>query len=407
VRATVCANLEARTPMLEPTRLQDYKLFGALGAGATSKVIEAVHLATGRRVAIKVLASPEEEVADELRERFAREAVVLSGVNSRHVGRILGFGFERGVPFLVLEHMVGETIDIRLKREGPFAMQAFTPFVSQILMGLRDCHAINVIHRDIKPANVFLHQNASGSTSELIAKIIDFGLARVQFSSGSLTSTTHVLGSVGYMAPEQFYDAKSVGPPADIYAIGCLIFRCLSGRLPFMSKSLDAVVEQKCSQDPPPLSVMDGCPDIPALDAFLIRAMDRDLGRRYRSAKEMLDHWWQLVPILEAIPATTRARSDSIPILVEDMVFVEDADIDSGWGEPDESTAGLNSPRFETLHGPPRPVALGQAPKISRKDSSGPSSTTSVDAWQEIPTVRHDKRLRDLINKELELAKKK
>jgi serine/threonine protein kinase len=387
--------------MLEPTRLQDYRLFGALGAGATSRVVEAVHVASGRRVAIKVLAPPEEELADELRERFAREALVLSGLNSRHVGRIIGFGFEQGIPFLVLEHLVGEAMDARLKREGPFELLTFLPFVAQILMGIRDCHAINVIHRDIKPANVFLHQGAT----ETIAKIIDFGLARVQFSNGSITSTSHVLGSVGYMAPEQFYDPKGVGPRADLYAVGCLVFRCLCGRLPFMSTSLDAVVQQKCELDPPMLSTMDGAPNIAELDAFLARAMNRDLERRFPNAKEMLEQWWQVVPVLEATSASFPPRSDSIPVLMEDLALIDDADIDSGWSDADETTAGINSPRFETLHGPPRPVVLGTKSNPPRVDA--PNSVTSVDRWQEIPTVRHDRRLRDLIDRELELAKKK
>jgi serine/threonine protein kinase len=392
-----------RFAMLEPTRLQDYKLFGALGAGATSRVVEAVHVSSGRRVAIKVLAPPEEDIADELRERFAREALVLSGLNSRHVGKILGFGFEKGVPFLVLEHMVGEAIDARLKREGPLPLAELMPFVAHILMGIRDCHAINVVHRDIKPANVFLHQGAA----ETVAKIIDFGLARAQFGNGSITSTSHVLGSVGYMAPEQFYNPKSVGPQADLYAAGCLLFRCLSGRLPFMSKSLDAVVQQKCELDPPLLSTMDGCPSSDALDAFLNQAMDRDLKRRFRSAKEMLEQWWQIVPTLEQRSPSTRPRHDSIPVLVEDLALVDDLDVDSGWSDLDETT-GINSPRFETLHGTPLRNAIGRTTNPPKVDATSPHSATSIDAWQETPTVQLDgRRLRELIDRERDLAKKK
>lgn len=383
---------------LEPTKLQDYRLFGALGAGATSQVVEAVHLVSGRRVAIKFLATPEEGLADELRERFAREALVLSGLSSRHVGRILGFGFHQGAPFLVLEHMSGETIDVRLKREGPFTLKALVPFVSQILMGIRDCHAINVLHRDIKPANVFLQQTEGLPT----AKIIDFGLARIKSGHGSLTSPSHVLGSIGYMAPEQFLDARNVGPGVDIYAVGCLVFRCLSGQLPFMGKSLELVVRQKCDEDPPLLSSLEGMPMIEALDAFLMRSMARDLRDRFRSAKEMLEQWWQIVPALNHAGDSQRPRSDSIPILIEDLALVDEDDIDSGWSE--ESASGINSPRFETLHGPPRSEAIFRPSPVSRVP---PSSTTNVDVWEEIPTVRHDRKLYDLVAKEIELAKKK
>jgi serine/threonine protein kinase len=411
---------------LEPSRLQDFQVFGPLGSGATSHVVEAVQTATGRRVAIKMLAPPEEDLADELRERFAREALVLAGLSSRYVGRILGFGFELGVPFLVLEHLVGETIDVWLKREGVLSLHEFSPLVSQILMGMRDCHAIRVVHRDIKPGNIFLQ--AAGAGNDRTAKLIDFGLARAR-GQGSLTSTSHVLGSVGYMAPEQFADAKNVGPSGDIYAAGCVIFRCLSGRLPFNGRQLEVVVQLKSERDPPALSSFEDCPNIPELDAFLLKAMARKPEFRFISAKEMLDAWWQIEPILSqasnqrlrsappefrtdetAAAPPTRARLDSVQVRFEDDgEAVNDQDIDSGWNDDDgpDTTQGLNNKRFDTIQGAPRsgvplaPLSATSQTAIANYVSQAP------DEWEDMPTLRHDRTLRELVANERELAKKK
>lgn len=106
---------------LEPSRISDFQVLGPLGAGSTARVFAATHLPSGRPVAIKML-EPGHEAGSELRERFAREALLLAGVESKHVSRVLGFGFERGQPFIVLERLEGETLDARLRREGPIPM---------------------------------------------------------------------------------------------------------------------------------------------------------------------------------------------------------------------------------------------------------------------------------------------
>jgi eukaryotic-like serine/threonine-protein kinase len=409
---------------LEPSRLSDFKLFGPLGSGATSRVVEAVHTASGRRVAIKLLESPEDELAPELRERFAREALVLAGLTSRHVGRILGFGFERGQPFLVLEHLEGETIDARLKREGPLSLRTLTPWIAQIIVGMRDCHAVRVVHRDLKPGNIFLQKTAG----EPIVKLIDFGLARAKSGQGSLTSTQHVLGSVGYMSPEQFVDAKSVGPSADIYAVGCVIFRCLSGRLPFMSRSLDAVVQMKSERDAPLLSSMEGCPQINELDWFVAKAMARRAEDRFENAKDMLDAWWHIAPMLEPPRVGGVQRHDSIPILIGDFEepradaqslaaepTAEDDDVDSGWGDaPPETRAPVTDPmmyesgHFHTIQGVSVQSMYGTGPESGdlNNDTNERPSGTSLE-WDDIPTQRNLGVVETLVAQERAIARKR
>ena len=234
---------------LEPARIQDFQIAGSLGSGTTAQVYDAVHLATGRPVAIKVLEPS--QAGDEMRERFAREAVLLAALSSRHVCNILGFGFERGQPFLVLDRLVGETLDAKLRRDGAVPMALALPWIEQLLLGVKDCHDARIIHRDLKPSNIFLHHDPSGL--ELV-KLIDFGVARLRELSGgvqSLTSTNHLIGSMGYMAPEQFRDAKSVTFASDLYAVGVVVHRMLTGRLPFVSRSLEAVIKMKTERDAP------------------------------------------------------------------------------------------------------------------------------------------------------------
>jgi serine/threonine-protein kinase len=267
---------------LEPAKLADFTIAGALGAGTTAKVYEAVHTASGRQVAIKML-EPNQS-GSEMRERFAREAVLLSSVQSRYVGKIVGFGFDRGQPFLVLERLKGETLDAKLRRDGPVPVSLAVKWIEQLLVGVRDCHDAQVIHRDIKPSNIFLHHDGF----EEVVKLIDFGVARLREitgDSGGLTGTNHLIGSMGYMAPEQFRNAKAVGFPADLYAVGVVIFRTLSGRLPFVSRSLEAVIRMKAEQAPPAISSMANMPKNIVLDWFVQKAMAREPGERFQNAR--------------------------------------------------------------------------------------------------------------------------
>ena len=291
---------------LEPAKLSDFRLAGSLGSGATARVYEATQLATGRPVAIKMM--EDSGSTPEMRERFAREAILLSGVQSRHVSKILGFGFEKGQPFLVLERLSGETLDAKLRRDGPPQPKVAMKWIEQLIIGIRDCHDAKVIHRDIKPSNIFLHHE--GPTE--MVKVIDFGVARLREitddGSGALTSANHLIGSMGYMAPEQFTNAKGVHFTADLYAIGVVVFRTLTGRLPFVSRSLHAVIKMKSEQQVPAISSMPGMPKSSLLDWFVQKATHRDPNSRFANARDMLDHWWNVTASFEENGATEISR---------------------------------------------------------------------------------------------------
>jgi serine/threonine protein kinase len=404
---------------LEPAKLADFTIAGALGAGTTAKVYEAVHTTSGRQVAIKML-EPNQS-GSEMRERFAREAVLLSSVQSRYVGKIVGFGFDRGQPFLVLERLKGETLDAKLRRDGPVPVPLAVKWVEQLLVGVRDCHDAQVIHRDIKPSNIYLHHDGF----EEVVKLIDFGVARLREitgDSGGLTGTNHLIGSMGYMAPEQFRNAKAVGFPADLYAVGVVIFRTLSGRLPFVSRSLEAVIRMKAEQAPPTISSMANMPKNVVLDWFVQKAMAREPTERFQSAREMLEHWWNVMASLDE-DATT--------------------DVMRGIGRVDESYAG---PLHRSSRDTPRDVNIditvdhGSFPPPSHDDErtirriaqppptqAAPSAVApSSKEKEEVPKTirmtevadltdgdlpveditRSDPNLRKLVERELELQRK-
>ncbi len=278
---------------LEPLHLAEFELGDPLGSGATSRVYAATHKSTNRQVAIKML-EPSHRNSNELRTRMQREAIMLSGVESPHVGRILGFGYEDEQPFLCLERLYGETLADLLKRDGRIPLDRLVMAIEQLLVGVRDCHMAGVIHRDIKPANIFLEETPDGHVD---VKLIDFGVARLKEiaqAGRSLTSTHHLLGSMGYMAPEQFQNAKRVGPQADVYAIGVVIFRCVSGRLPFVSRSFDALIKMKIEKPSPCLSTMPGVGKNDLLDSFVQTALQPNASSRFDNGQQMLEAWWRV-----------------------------------------------------------------------------------------------------------------
>jgi serine/threonine protein kinase len=275
--------------------------------------------------------------------------------------------------------------------------------LAQLAEGVAFLHARGVIHRDIKPSNVFIHHDGF----EDAVKLIDFGVARLREitgDTGALTGTNHLIGSMGYMAPEQFRNAKAVGFTADLYAVGVVVFRALTGRLPFVSRSLENVIRMKAEQSAPPISTMPGMPKNPLLDRWATKAMARTPEARFSNAREMLEHWWNVMASLDEDAAT---------------------DVMRGIGRVDESYAGpLHRSRAadativtpadtilddeRTIRRPPRPAAsTAPAPEAPAPATIRSPVDFPVDEDPfELPT-RSDPNLRKLVEQELELQRKR
>jgi serine/threonine protein kinase len=291
---------------LAQVELTDFSLEGSLGSGASAHVYYARHRPSGLPVAIKRMATSRQP--HDLRERFAREARMLASIDSPHVVRVHGFGFDEGRPFLVLERLEGETLEVRLRRHGRIPLEIAGPWVEQIITGIRHCHDANVIHRDLKPSNLFLATTAQGET----IKLIDFGVARPRERSGDfdpLTATNDVIGSVGYMAPEQFKDAKHVTTAIDIYAIGVITFKLLTGRLPFGPTTLQTL--ELVQRDVPQVSTISGLAEHAVADDFLRCALSPQPEDRFPTAGDMLEAWWRVMASLDRYQGAPQLNESS------------------------------------------------------------------------------------------------
>jgi serine/threonine protein kinase len=260
-----------------------YKVHGYLTRGATARVYLAEDLVENIPVAIKMLA-PESIKSHELSERMLREAEALRGIDHPNVVRVLDTGETLGgVPYLVLEALPGETLGDYLRRQGTPPFEVSLDLVRQAAQGLCAAHRAGIVHRDVKPDNFVL----LGPTSEPYGlKLIDFGMAKLDGSGG--TSGTHtILGTVEYMAPEQIL-AEPVDARSDVYAMGVVMFRLVTGHLPFdTSLPADLLRHQLFSSLPPP-SWLDEQLD-PRIERMIFAATRKHPDNRYPSMQALLD----------------------------------------------------------------------------------------------------------------------
>ena len=224
-----------------------YRLIEPLGHGAMSAVWLAEDSELERRVAVKLL-SP---TAD--RARFEREARAAAALSHPNLCALYDYGESGGKPFMVLEYLAGGSLEDRLKATLRLADDEVMRVAAEIAAGLAHAHGRGLVHRDLKPANVLFD-------SEGRAKIADFGIARMG-TSGTLTEAGTVLGTASYISPEQA-GGLPAGPSSDVYSFGVILFRMLTGRLPFIGTNAMEVVRMHRDDDPP--AVADFRADAPA-----------------------------------------------------------------------------------------------------------------------------------------------
>lgn len=202
-----------------------YRLGPQIGRGGMSVVHAGEDLQLGRKVAIKLLVQASDAT---LAERLFREARAAARTQHPAVVLVFAHGSDPalGIDYVVMEQLKGEDLAARLRREGALAVT----FAERLLLELADVlaavHGAGIVHRDLKPANVFLSQRRAGLDE---VKLLDFGIAK-QIDLHTLTGRGDVLGTLAYMAPEQLRDARKAGPAADVYALGALLYECLTGR---------------------------------------------------------------------------------------------------------------------------------------------------------------------------------
>jgi len=263
-----------------------YRLENAIGTGGMGSVYRAIRVSDGVPVAVKLL---HPRLAREKRHvaRFRREAEVAARLAHPHIVRVLkaSGGDDSGPPILVMELLEGETLTDRIRARGKMNALDLIPIARQVLSALVAVHAIGLVHRDLKPANIILTRGADGRDH---AKVIDFGLARLMESEGyeQLTQTGYVLGTPGFMPPEQAL-GDSLDERADVYAVGAVMYVALSGVLPY-SGSFAEVVADLLQDARPRLRVV--APDVdPRLADIVETAMSFEPAKRFASV-QALDH---------------------------------------------------------------------------------------------------------------------
>jgi eukaryotic-like serine/threonine-protein kinase len=262
-----------------------YRVVERLGSGGMGEVYRARDEKLGRDVALKVL--PSGALADEeARRRFRKEAAALSRLGHPHIATLFDFDTTDGTDFLVMELVVGPTLEEELGR-GPLAEKELVRLGAQLARGLMAAHEHGVIHRDLKPSNL-------GLTSDGLLKILDFGLAhlvrsdetKAQVTTATESAIGHVVGSPPYMAPEQLL-GKAVDARTDLYAAGACLYELATGRRPHGEKRGPSLTEAILHEAPPPPRTICGAIS-PGLEAVVLKALDKDPRLRYQAAKELL-----------------------------------------------------------------------------------------------------------------------
>ena len=307
-----------------------YRVTELIATGGMSAVYLGQHVHMLKRVAIKVL-DPKAEKLPELVARFQREAIAGAHVQHPNIVSATDFGqLNDGSYFLVLEYVAGATLN-HVIAKGALAVPRAVSIARQLALGLAAAHDVGIVHRDVKPANVIVVQ---GSNDEV--KLIDFGFAQVRLSKVPtiapppdepsapekfLTQAGVVLGTVAYMSPEAALGMAAVDQRSDLYALGLILYELLSGKHPFDETEPVRLFLQHRTTPPPPLAVR--APDgnvPPALEAVVMKLLEKDPKERYASAREvvsaldaaMMSAAFEMVPDIAAISGGPGLFDDAV-----------------------------------------------------------------------------------------------
>lgn len=290
--------------------LGSYRIISVLGYGGMGVVFEAQDPELGRRVAVKAML-PDLLCRDEYKLRFLREARAAASIEHDYIVPIHQVGEQRGVPFFVMPLLKGESLDIRLSRDGRLSVREVVRIGNQIAIGLAAAHKCGLVHRDVKPANIWLEQKGDELPR---VKILDFGLARLEEEESQLTHAGAIAGTPAFMAPEQARGEHS-GARSDLFSLGCVLYFMATGKPPFSGRNSAAVLFAINNYHPPVPRDID--PSIPRqLEAIIERLLEKDPTLRFRSADDVAQSLQAIEnapsnPDLLALPDVPSIESES------------------------------------------------------------------------------------------------
>jgi serine/threonine protein kinase len=260
-----------------------YRLSRVIATGGMGTVYEANILGSRKRVAIKVMAIELSQDKESL-ARFQREADVTGSLGHPNIVQVHEFGMsDSGQPYLVMEYLAGEDLDQRLEKTPALPQPQAFRIAQDVASALSIAHAKGIVHRDLKPANIFL---VAQRKRREFAKILDFGISKVQSGTINLTHGQTVLGTPYYMSPEQATARSSeVDHRTDQWALACITWQMLCGECPFQGDDLYALAYQVAYASPPPLTPL--VPGLaPGVEPVLLRALSKNKNERYPSTAD-------------------------------------------------------------------------------------------------------------------------
>ncbi|MEZ4438117.1 MAG: serine/threonine-protein kinase [Polyangiaceae bacterium] len=266
-----------------------YRLGQVLSLGAVGAVYDGVDTETGRPVVIKMMQWWEED--PKALARFRREAEAARALQHPNIVEVLDIRQSDGVQYFVMEKVAGEELGRLLRGNRQVPNRKVAIITQQLTSALAAVHAHGVVHRDVKPGNILV---ADFETPDPLVKLIDFGVAKVVSSESHLTGDRHILGALGYMAPEQAMGKSSEADQrADVYALGAIVYRMITGRQPIRGTTMVEFAREIMTQAPPPPSEF--APVSPELEAVLLKCLARSRDDRYPTVEAF---WAALEPAL-------------------------------------------------------------------------------------------------------------
>ena len=277
--ASLVGTGQPREPAAAPrASIPGYEILGELGRGGMGVVYKARHVGLNRVVALKMILSAE-HAGKEAVARFKAEAEAVAQLRHPNIIQVYDIGEQDGRPFFSMEYVEGGSLQNRIGGQ-PQPPKWCAEIAEKLALAMHVAHSQGIVHRDLKPANVLL-------TTQGDPKIMDFGLAKRVESGEALTQSGAVMGTPQYMAPEQASgEARRVGPPADVYALGAILYTMLTGKPPFSADTAMGVLRKVLNDEPtPPTTMHRRIP--PDLETICLKCLQKEPQKRYASAQEL------------------------------------------------------------------------------------------------------------------------
>jgi serine/threonine protein kinase len=332
--------------LAEGDEFAGYRIERRLGRGGMGILYLALEPGLERRVALKLIA-PEAAEEEVFARRFAEESRIAASIEHPNVVPIYAAGEQDGLAWIAMRYVAGSDLGRRIARDGRLEPAHAVALIAQVGNGLDAIHAAGLVHRDVKPANVLL----SGEEGAEHAYITDFGVARNLATRSGLTQTGRFVGTIDYVAPEQIAGGE-IDARVDVYALGCLLYKLLTGQVPFPREGEAARLYAHLNDPPPNPSLF--APEVPmALDDVVVRAMSKEPDDRYPSAGDL------------GRAAEAALRGDAVTVPERTVATGAAATLETATPTPQPATSPATAPTVPPPTGSTRRVA-DRAPKRRR-----------------------------------------